>query len=286
MKVIKNLIVLVFTVCMTFSCSTDSIPVEREVSVIKPLEAKTLLDISYGNHSEQVYDIYLPADRTIDTKVLLLVHGGGWTSGDKMDMNGFKDFMLNELPDVAVVNINYRLADKNNLPHPMQINDLSAVVKDLNDKNEEYVISADLGFMGVSAGGHLSLLYSYAYDTEDQVKMVCSIVGPTNFLDTAYQDTTNPLQKELLDFFGYNQGLMQEASPLFQVEASAPPTILFYGGQDPLIPVSQGIDLAAKLTELNIVHEFTLYENEGHGWNGSNLLDTSIKLKTFIEQHL
>jgi len=37
------------------------------------------------------------------------------------------------------------------------------------------------------------------------------------------------------------------------------------------------------LEELNVTHEFTLYSNEEQGWIGLNLLDTLIKLITFIE---
>ncbi len=140
--------------------------------------------------------------------------------------------------------------------------------------------------MGVSAGGHLALLWSYAHDTDNQVAMVCSMVGPTNLLDDAYQNSTEPVLQELIGLFGYDEELLEEASPLYQVKSTSPPTILFYGGQDPLIPVSQGIALEGKLTELNVIHEFTLYENEGHGWVGLNLFDTSIKLKEFINKNL
>ena len=68
--------------------------------------------------------------------------------------------------------------------------------------------------------------------------------------------------------------------------STSPPTILFYGGQDPLIPTTQGTAMRDKLEELNITHEFTLYPNEGHGWVGLNLFDTSLKLKDFIEAQM
>ena len=140
--------------------------------------------------------------------------------------------------------------------------------------------------MGVSAGGHLGLLWSYAHDTDNQVAMVCSIVGPTNLLDNAYQNSSQPVIQELIGLFGEAEELLEEASPLFQLKSTSPPTLLFYGGQDPLVPVSQGISLDQKLTELGVDHEFTLYENEGHGWVGLNLFDTSIKLKGFIDKNL
>lgn len=289
----KNLLVLFITIVMLCTCSTDNgiiMPEEQqeplEEAPKKPLEAESLLDVSYGTARDQVFDIYLPANRSEDTKVLVLVHGGGWSSGDKADMNGFKDFVIQQLPELAIVNMNYRLADKNNLPYPMQTDDITTVVNTLKNSKEEYQIGDDLGFIGVSAGAHLSLLWAYALDTEKKVNMVCSIVGPTNFLDPAYQNSEDETVKELIAQFGPNNEILEEASPLQKLRDGAPPTILFYGGQDPLIPVSQGVDLASKLTDLSIEHEFTLYETEGHGWIGVNLLDTSLKLKAFIEKNL
>lgn len=201
-------------------------------------------------------------------------------------MIGFYEFIKTELPDLAIVNMNYRLADNTTSPYPMQINDISDLVTLLKEKQFEYQISTNLGILGVSAGGHLGLLWSYAHDTNDQVAMVCSMVGPTNLLDAAYQNSSESLIQDLIGLFGDDESLLEEASPLFKVTPTSPPTILFYGGQDPLIPVSQGIVLDGKLTELNVHHEFSLYENEGHGWVGLNLLDTSVKLKEFINENL
>lgn len=52
---------------------------------------------------------------------MLLVHNGGWSEGDKSDMNSFKDILQQDVPDGTIVNINYRLADVNRSPYPMQI---------------------------------------------------------------------------------------------------------------------------------------------------------------------
>lgn len=286
MKLVTNFLVLFIAAGWITACSSDDSPKEPVQTPTEALKVENVLDVSYGDSADQVYDIYLPADRTLQTKVLILIHGGGWTSGDKADMNEFKDFLRDQLPDIAVVNINYRLADENNPPYPMQTDDITDVVNDLKQNREEYQIGTDLGFVGISAGGHLSLLWSYALDTDKNVKMVCSIVGPTNLLDEAYQNTTNENLKDLIFQFGADAEVLKSVSPLYKVKSTSPPTILFYGAQDPLIPNSQGIALNDKLEELNVIHEFTLYPNGGHGWIGLDLLDTSIKLKTFIETHL
>ncbi|HNQ27211.1 MAG TPA: alpha/beta hydrolase [Aquaticitalea sp.] len=273
---------------IAFGCGNDDTSDDNMPTGLDPLEYYEELNISYGPDDDQKFDIYLPANRSTETKVLILVHGGGWTSGDKADMNGFRDIIRQDLPNVAIVNINYRLANATTPPYPMQIDDISAVVNHLKSIDNSYVFSDDYGFIGVSAGAHLSLLWSYAFDTGSDSKMVCSIVGPTNFTDPAYLENTDPAIQALLDLYGETASIafLEEVSPYHQATSASPPTVMFYGGQDPLIPTTQGTDLRDRLDELGVTNEFTLYPNAGHGWAGLELLDTWLKLKLFINSHL
>lgn len=282
----SNFFIFLITIVL-FNCSNEKV-LEDEGIALDPSQYYQELNISYGDDTDQKFDLYLPANRTTSTKVMILVHGGGWTSGDKADMNAIKDLLQQDFPNLAIANINYRLADENNNPYPMQIDDITTIINYLKDNKTKYTISETIGFIGTSAGGHLSLLWSYAFDTESNVNMVCSIVGPTNFTDPAYLNNTNPDVQQLIDLFGMNAAteFLEEVSPYHQLEATSPPTILFYGGQDPLIPTTQGTDLRDKLENLGITHEFTLYPNAGHGWTGIELIDTWVKLNAFIDNYL
>lgn len=270
------------------SCTEDT-------SSPKPiLEKSESKNVSYGDNQQQKYDIYLPKGRTSKaTKVFILVHGGGWIEGDKSDMDDFIPELQKESPDYAIVNLNYRLASVGNSPFPMQIDDIKAVIADIKAKKEEYQISNQYAFIGSSAGAHLSMLYSFAHDSNKEVDMVCSIVGPTNFTDSAYVNATEitylilalQIQQITGVTFQENMQYYKDVSPYHVATSSAPPTILFYGDQDPLIPATQGIDMHEKLNALGVTNEFTIYEGEGHGWNGANLLDTTVKLRVFIKTH-
>ena len=284
MKNLKFSIIATLLILGFFSCSTD----DSDAVSAAPLLAYEEFDIAYGNDTDQTFDLYLPPSRTSETKTMILVHGGGWTSGDKADLTLFRQFIIDQIPGYAIVNMNYRLADENNSPYPMQINDITSVVEFLKSNQDTYSISKDIGFVGLSAGAHLSLLWSYAFDADNQTTMVCSIVGPTNFTDPAYLNNTDPILQDTIDAFGIDTSLsfLEEISPFHRATSSAPPTILFYGGQDPLIPTTQGTGMRDRLDALNVINEFTLYPDEGHGWVGLPLLDTSLKLKAFVEVHL
>ncbi len=281
----SNFFILSLLIIGFYSCSDDEI----ELKINEPLVKTEQLNVSYGDDNSQKYDIYLPANRTkLNTKTFILVHGGSWVSGDKNNMDYLVSMLQLNFPEYAIVNINYRLASTTRPAFPMQINDIEQVIEHLQINSETYQISNHLGFIGTSAGAHLSMLYSYKFDTSSNVDMVCSIVGPTNFTDTNYINNPNysnfATAMQLITGVSYvdNPAYYEELSPYHVVTNTAPPTIFFYGGQDELIPTSQGIDMHAKLDELGVINEFTLYENEGHGWDGLNLLDTSTKLITFI----
>jgi acetyl esterase/lipase len=288
MKHLKFLFLNLIVVLFFFNCSKESSEIGGTNEVLDALKYYEELNISYGNDSNQTFDLYLPANRTTNTKTIILIHGGGWTSGDKSDMNVIKDLIRLDLPNLAIANINYRLANQSEKPYPMQIEDITSIINFLKENKAKFTISEKIGFIGTSAGAHLSLLWSYAFDDNKKVNMVCSIVGPTNFTDPAYLNNTDPALQDMLNLFGINPEIsfLEEVSPYHQATETSPPTILFYGGLDPLIPITQGTDLRDKLENLGVTHEFTLYPNAGHGWVGIELLDTWSKLKAFIQSHI
>jgi len=147
---------------------------------------------------------------------------------------------------------------------------------------------------GVSAGGHMTLLYAYANNLNNYVKVAGNIIGPTYFLDPGYTMSDVPSHiatiSLIVSFTG--RSLSEEAyydnvSPLKAVTSSSVPTIQFMGDSDPLIPISQGPLLAAELDRAGVDNELIIYEGEGHGWtNPDNWTDTAVRFKNFVEKHL
>ncbi len=200
MKNFKYIFLHLLIIVSFLSCNSDDSDNNEDSNQLDSSLAYEKSNIPYGTDSDQVFDLYLPANRTLETKTIILVHGGGWTSGDKSDMDDIVEIIQNQLPIYAIVNINYRLADQDNFAYPMQINDITSVVNYLKDNQSNYTISQNIGFIGGSAGAHLSMLWSYAFDVDDQVVMVCSIVVLTNFTDPAYLN--NPIYQEIINAFG------------------------------------------------------------------------------------
>ncbi|MCR9182458.1 MAG: alpha/beta hydrolase [Flavobacteriaceae bacterium] len=286
----KYLVLFLILSFVTFSCSTDEETSSDEPNEV--LEEETRLNVSYGAHPRQVYDLYLPEGRSNDkTKVIVLVHGGGWTSGDKSDMSQFVSFLRDNHPDYAIANINYVLAEIGVPAFPNQFLDLGRVISQLTTQQNDLQIQPQFGLVGTSAGAHISLMYDYVYDTNSQIKFVADIVGPTDFTDPFYSNDPNfPLALQLLtdeSAFPAGTDFAVALSPALQVSASSSPTILFYGDQDPLVPLTNGQSLASALNAAGIINSFTVYEG-GHGddWSPADVLDLQQKLESFILTHL
>ncbi|WP_418510131.1 prolyl oligopeptidase family serine peptidase [Corallibacter sp.] len=282
--------IFLFTLLIGFSffnCSTqsDKIILVQSSNPDKPYE---IMDVPYGNEDGQTFDIYLPADRTTLTKTMILIHGGGWLAGDKEDMALYVDFLKTSFPEMAIININYRLASEEEDPYPMQLEDISQLITFLKDNNQQLVISDEFGFIGASAGGHLAMLWAYDFDMDNNIKMVCSVVGPTNFNDPVYENNDDWFVQVLIETIGGENPTVEhfeQVSPYNRAKENAPPTILFYGDDDTLVPPSQGNVMHDKLNQLNVPNELTIYQNEGHGWDGEQMEDTKIKLQNFITTH-
>ena len=248
--------------------------------------ALELKNVSYGSGTLQKADVYLPANRSqASTKTIILIHGGSWVGGDKNDLNNSIPLMKASLPNVAFVNINYTLANGSEATrHPAQMNDLKTLLQFLNSQSAQWKISQSYTMLGVSAGGHLGMLYAFSFDTEKQVKLVASIVGPTNLTDPFY--VSNAIfQSWMIAYLGktfsQDPALFQQLSPLYQVTASAPPVYLAYGGLDPLVPSSNHTMMETKLKELKVPYRYDYYPFEGHEFSNETILKTVSSFSQF-----
>lgn len=280
----KSLLKFILPCLLLVSCQKDN---EEDDN-----GAKTSLNVSYAADPQQKMDIYLPAGRSAaSTKVIVLIHGGGWSQGDKADFNAYVDTLKRRLPGYAIFNINYRLVNGSLNLFPAQENDVKAAIEFIYNKRNEYRISDKFVLLGTSAGGHLSLLQAYKYTSPVKIKAVVDFFGPTDLVDM-YNNPASifALPSALAAVVGgtpsTHLSLYQQSSPISFVSAQSPPTIILQGGVDVLVAPSQSATLANRLQTLGVVHQYVLYPAENHGWVGANLTDSFDKITAFLALHV
>ncbi len=100
-------------------------------------------------------DVYYPAQKKEKYPAVLLVHGGGWRTGDP----SLLEPMAQRLAAEGYVTIlpEYRLSLE--APYPAALHDLKAAVRWLRTQSQEFPIdTAKVAVLGASAGGQLAAL--------------------------------------------------------------------------------------------------------------------------------
>jgi len=284
-------ITLLFAVLFSGALSSCN---KSESAADKVLPQLDMKNISYGSDTAQKMDVYLPEGRNSDsTKMILFIHGGSWSGGDKSEFSDAIMAIRKQLPDFALFNMNYRLVQYGGVNRfPAQMDDIKSALSFIEDKADEYQINPEkIVLVGASAGAHLALLQAYKYNDDGNIKAIVDLFGPTDLKDL-YNNHPIPAasQPVLVGLLGAtpvtNPALYYEASPINYVTGTSVPTKIFHGGADFVVPVSQSIALKTKLEANDVKVDMTTYRGEGHGWYGTNLMDTYAKTISFIKENV
>lgn len=268
------------------SCKKETAATIETPSITDTLAAAAYKDVSYGTDEKQKLDVYLPASRNEQTRMIVIIHGGGWNSGDKSDFDGYITEFQNRLPGYALANLNYRLIRADGNYFPTQENDVNAAISFLKSKTGEYNTSQNFIFMGFSAGAHLSLLQGYKHADVLQPRGIISFFGPTD-LEKLYIDNEvsvpGQLKFVLSATLDINPNLFFESSPINYVTSASAPTLMLHGDHDKLVPVEQAYTLQDKLEGLGVFNKLIVYPGKGHGWGGAELQDSFTQVEAFIK---
>lgn len=113
----------------------------------------THVDVPYGPHERNVLD-FCKADGEGPRPLLVFIHGGGWTGGDKKGNPNRYEPYLNE--GISCAAINYRLTPDNPLPAP--VHDAARAIQFLRTKAKEWNIdTSHIALTGGSAGACTSM---------------------------------------------------------------------------------------------------------------------------------
>lgn len=284
--IVRNLYLCLFTTAVMLSCKKEDTNGNNNNNIVA---AASYNNVAYGADALQKMDVYLPAGRSKDsTKVMVLIHGGAWASGDKADFAPFIDSLKRRLPDYAIFNINYRLSGLGANVFPTQETDTRAAVEFIFSKRAEYLISDNFSMLGASAGAHLALLQAYKYSVPVKTKVVVDFFGPTN-LNDLYNNPGVVPQSTIEAIVGAtpvsNPALYFQSSPInYATGSAACPTIILQGSADLLVnATSQSFALKNKLELEGVPVQYVEYAGAGHGdWNTATFSDAFNKIQAFV----
>ncbi len=257
-------------------------PVPNELIETKSISYKTIDSISLK------LDIYRKKEMGRPAPLLIFIHGGGWRKGQR------EDYLL-YLIDFAkrgyvTASISYRLLP--GAKFPAAVEDVKCAVRWLRLHAGEFDIDpGKIALIGGSAGGHLATFVGYSADesrfdgqctadsVSSRVQAVINLYGPTD-LTTEYAQTHPTITAFLETPYVDNPQLYIEASPVHYLSADDPPTLIFHGTIDELVPVSQSDSLYQRLQNMGIPVEY----HRMQGW--PHTLDLVQVINVYCQYHM
>ena len=197
-------------------------------------------DIPYVNDSDasHVGNLYLPKKVTSSTPIVLTIHGGGWTSGDRASWRGVSEFFVKNL-GFAAFNIEYRLAGTGKR-WPACGDDCVAAAEYLlsNEFKSQYGFGYDkIWICGGSAGGHLALWTLVNLETNKVAG--CIAISPIG--DPSLDYAKNASRYSALFDGAVNLAAMD---PCARITANMAPVLITHATGDQVVPIESSQSFA------------------------------------------
>lgn len=221
-----------------------------------------------------------PARRPTLHPVALLVHGGGWHSGDKRQWERGRWAQRLAARGWVVVSVNYRLAcdpirDPILCGHDMSasIADVRAALTQTARRARSWGGDADrLVLFGASAGAQLAMLAASTRDAREHVRAVIALSPPVD-LEWVGARPDLPLYSAVSRSLGCEASACPDtwraASPAAAIDAEVTPaTWIFDAGSDPITPIAPVRDYVAALRSAGIPVAMITTADPGDGCHG------------------
>lgn len=235
--------------------------------------------------------IYRPADAAGPLPVIVDVHGGAWSAGDRTNGAVYARALAAE--GFMVVSVDFR--DGPEFQHPTASADVAAAIRWVRLNAEG--IGADperIGLIGSSSGAHLALLAGMkpnvdehtgtpivdmqgaaaAHDeidaSVDYVVALWPVSDPLARFNYAKEAGIEALQRGHEAYFGGDEAIMTEASaPRIARSGEAeslPPLLIVHPGEDTNVPQPINLDMLHAYQEAGGFVQYAFYPGQAHGF--------------------
>lgn len=246
------------------------------IEVDKEFESNTFVYKNTENKDLKL-DLWLPSNANKKYPLVFFCHGGGWISGFRNQPNNVSWCKYLASKGFAVVSIDYRYGIKNTMEDILS--DYTDALYYVRENHEKLSIDKEkIILMGLSAGGHLSLLYSTYYtNIEDDIKMagikgVVAYYAPTDLKDIFISDNKSifsrfATRQTLKGNHVIKENIYNYYSPISWVSENMVPCLLAHGKEDKAVPFKSSVNFAKELKKNQIEYTFLVHRKGGHSFD-------------------
>lgn len=204
-------------------------------------------------------DLYLPS-MAKPRACIVVIHGGGWDSGDRKQLPEWNQWMVSK--GYVVAAISYRLAPR--WQWPAQAEDVLTAIAWLKAHSVAFGIDPNrFVLFGRSAGGQIASAVGYGA-RDPAIRGVVALYAPHDmpfvWSVSREDDVLNSLNL-MRQYLGgppdaSRQARYESASAQALARGNSPPTLLVHGDPDTLSWVRHSERLSGRLQELQVPHYF------------------------------
>jgi acetyl esterase/lipase len=207
--------------------------------------------------------VYSPKflDSAKTTPAMVFFFGGGWSSGERSQFIHQATYFSKR--GLTCFLVDYRTKNKNNTTPFESLKDAKTAIRFVRKNATLFGIdTSKIIASGGSSGGQLAaataLIDAYTEKTDD-LSISCIPNALVLF---------NPVIDNGPGGYGYEKigDAYKNFSPLHNIKAGAPPTIIFLGTSDKHIPVETAEYYKKVMEKVNSRCDLLLYEGQGHGF--------------------
>ncbi len=245
----------------------------------KVVPYKTLIYKKIGKVELKLH-VFSPEDHKPSDRrpAIVFFHGGGWKKGGPGQF--YKQSRYFASRGMVSISAEYRIKNKHNTSPKECVKDGKSAIRWIRSHAEELGIDPDMLVAGGgSAGGH-----------------VAAATGTVKGFEEDGEDTSVSYRPNALVLFnpvfdngpgGYGharvKGYWREFSPMHNIDKDTPPTIVFLGTKDKLIPVATAEEYKKRMEKAGVRYDLHLYKGQPHGFfNKAKYYETVIETDKFL----
>lgn len=265
-------------------------------ATVLPAVAETAKHDFKGAATAEVYkkasgdDLWIyrfdPADHDLKNDkrpAVVFFFGGGWNGGTVTQFEQHSKYLASR-GMVAFV-ADYRVKSRQKTGPDACVADGKSAVRWVRKNAERLGIDATrIAAGGGSAGGHVAATTGICDGLDDAAERDSKISSKANALLLF-----NPVYDNGPKGYGHDRAKQwfPAISPAHNITKDDPPTIVFLGSKDSLVPVSTAKKFDADLKAAGVKSEVWIYEGQPHGFfneskSKESFLDTVLKMDAFL----
>ncbi|GLX86962.1 hypothetical protein tloyanaT_32150 [Thalassotalea loyana] len=210
--------------------------------------------------------------------VILLVHGGGFISGDKSRKN--KQIVKFSTRGFVAASAMYRLAPKHKFPSAIE--DIKLAVRFLKANADKYHIDPErIIVSGSSAGSYLAVMvgvtgnstyfsdHGLYTDVDSSVRAVAAQSSPIPDLTNPRYAQLSWVKRLMPENTADKSAILAAMSPVTYLDVNDPPFFLSHGDEDPVVPVELSREFVLELEKIDHVFEYHEVKGGTHSYTKS-----------------